>query len=111
MIGESRVLTHAIVLKPLANGGHTETVTLQGRDVDGDPVDIEDTVTVIHWAEPGEVIDVSTWADVQAYVNQGMIQLLTTEQVEAYEAKQKRGPKNDRRPVAAEAEQGAAGTR
>jgi hypothetical protein len=97
MIGESRVLTHAMVLKRLSNGGHTEMVTRHIQDTDGDPVEFEEEVTITHYAEPGEVIDVSTWASIQSYVNQGMIQLLTPDQVEAYEVKNKpRGTRNER---------------
>jgi hypothetical protein len=96
-IGEQRVLTHAMVLKRLANGGHTEKVARQIYDTDGNPVEFEEEVTITHYAEPGEVIDVSQWSWVESYVNLGMIQLLTPDQVEAYEAKhQRRGTKNER---------------
>jgi len=86
MIGEQQVLTHAMVLKRLSNGGHNEKVTRQFTDVDGEVHDLEEEVTIVHYAEPGEVIDVSHWHDVQAYVSQGMIQLLTPDQVQQYEA-------------------------
>ena len=87
MIGESKVLTKAIVLKRLSNGGHTEKVPRQFTDADGVVQEWEEEVTITHYAEPVEVIDVSQWHDIQAYVNQGMIQLLTPDQVEAHEAK------------------------
>lgn len=101
MIGESRVLNSAIALKRLANGGHTEMVTREVKTTDGEVIEFEEEVTVTHYAEPGELVDVSQWADVQAYVNQGWIQLLTPDQVEAYGKQQpatteRRGTRSER---------------
>lgn len=99
MIGEQQVLTHALVLKRLANGGHNESVVHHVTDANGEEFDWEEEVTITHYAEPGEVIDVSAWADIQAHVNMGWIQLLTAEQVQSYEAKQqqqRRGARNER---------------
>lgn len=68
------VLHEAVVLKRLCIGGHTEEKIEDYLDEDGN--EIRTTITVPDYAEPGDIIDVSEWANVDAYVRQGSIQLL-----------------------------------
>jgi hypothetical protein len=75
------VLTTAIALRRIEVGGYIESQPW--LDNAGQEIRDEDDNVVMHdvnvpvYAEPGEEVDVSEWANVDAYVRQGWIQLLT----------------------------------
>jgi hypothetical protein len=70
------VLSKAIALKRIEIGATTELQEVPNPDDPTGEMLIEE-VTVPLFADPGDEVDISEWANVEAYVRQGWIHMVT----------------------------------
>jgi hypothetical protein len=90
-----KILTEAIVLKRLQVGAETCLVEVPNPvDPSGPAMTMQDSTPI--YAEAGDLIDVSEWANVDSYVRQGYIHMVTRDvEVVLNKAEQSRVPAAD----------------